>query len=290
MTMRSRVVIASLLVALALLLARPAGGLTGAAYAQNSQADNASSSASSNSSSSAASAPVRNDGRNPIAMPRIQFGITPSNAPEDVSVSMQILLLLTVLTLAPSILIMVTSFTRIIIVLSFVRRALATQQLPSNQILVGLALILTFFTMAPVWGEINEKAVQPYLEKKISQIQAYEVAVDPLRKFMLRQTREKDLALFAKLAADKKPMTRQDVPLYVVVPAFITSELKLSFEMGIIIFIPFLVIDMVVASTLMSMGMIMLPPVMISLPFKILLFVLVDGWHLVIKSVVQSFK
>ncbi len=224
-----------------------------------------------------------------FSVPRINFGISPSNSPEDVSVSLQIIILLTVLSLAPSILVMATAFTRIVIVLSFVRRALATQQLPSNQILVGISLILTFFVMAPTFNEINTKSVQPYFQRQITQIEAVTRASESLRDFMLKQTQESDLSLFISLVRNQKYEKKSEVPFYVVMPAFVLSEMKIAFEMGIIIFLPFLVIDMVVASILMSMGMMMLPPVMISLPFKILVFVLADGWHLIIKSLVSSF-
>ncbi len=225
----------------------------------------------------------------PLQVPKINFGITPSNTPEDISVALQIILLLTVLSLAPSILVMATSFTRIVIVMSFVRRALATQQLPSNQVLIGLSLILTFFVMTPTFAKINETSLQPYFQRNITQLEAVERASETLRDFMLRQTRESDLSLFIKLARDKKYEKKSEVPFYIVMPAFILSEMKIAFEMGLIIFLPFLVIDMVVASVLMSMGMMMLPPAMISLPFKILIFVLADGWHLIIKSLVSSF-
>lgn len=224
-----------------------------------------------------------------FSVPRINFGISPSNSPEDVSVSLQIIILLTVLSLAPSILVMATAFTRIVIVLSFVRRALATQQLPSNQILVGISLILTFFVMAPTFAEINNKSVQPYFQRQITQIEAVTRASESLRDFMLKQTQESDLSLFISLVRNQKYEKKSEVPFYVVMPAFVLSEMKIAFEMGIVIFLPFLVIDMVVASILMSMGMMMLPPVMISLPFKILVFVLADGWHLIIKSLVSSF-
>lgn len=225
----------------------------------------------------------------PIQVPKINFGVTPSNTPEDISVALQIIVLLTVLSLAPSILMMATSFTRIVIVLSFVRRALATQQLPSNQVLIGLSLILTFFVMTPTFAKINETSLQPYFNRQITQVQALERASESLRDFMLRQTRESDLSLFIKMAREKKYERKADVPFYIVMPAYIISEMRVAFEMGLIIFLPFLVIDMVVASVLMSMGMMMLPPAMISLPFKILVFVLADGWHLIIKSLVSSF-
>ncbi len=210
-------------------------------------------------------------------------------APENVSMSVKLLLLLTVLSIAPGILIMMTCFTRIIIVLSFVRTSLGTQQMPPNQVLIGLALFLTFFIMAPTFKEINDQALQPLFSEKINLEQAYERASVPLKEFMSEHTRQKDLALFLTYSGAKKPKNVQDIPLTTLVPAFAISEIKTAFQMGFMIFIPFLVIDMVVASVLMSMGMMMLPPVMISLPFKILLFVLVDGWYLVVKSLLESF-
>ncbi|WP_191561715.1 flagellar type III secretion system pore protein FliP [Metabacillus idriensis] len=207
----------------------------------------------------------------------------------NVSTSVRLLLLLTVLSLAPSILILMTCFTRIIIVLSFVRTSLATQQMPPNQVLIGLALFLTFFIMAPTFSEINEKALTPLFNEEIGLEEAYDKASLPLKEFMSKHTRQKDLALFLDYAKMEKPESVEDIPLTALVPAFAISEIKTAFQIGFMIFIPFLVIDMVVASILMSMGMMMLPPVMISLPFKILLFVLVDGWYLVVKSLLQSF-
>ena len=208
---------------------------------------------------------------------------------QQASTSIQILLLLTVLSIAPAILVLMTSFTRIIIVLSFVRNALGTQQMPPNQVLVGLAFFLTFFVMAPTWNQINTQALQPYLQNNLSQTEALNKAEEPLRTFMFKQTREKDLELFVGLAKMERPKTYRDIPTYVLIPSFVISELKTAFQMGFAIFIPFMVIDMIVSSTLMSMGMMMLPPMMISLPFKLLLFVLVDGWHLVVQSLVTSF-
>lgn len=208
---------------------------------------------------------------------------------EQTSTSLQILLLLTVLSIAPAILVLMTSFTRIIIVLSFVRNALGTQQLPPNQVIIGLSLFLTFFVMQPTWNEVNTQALQPYLNQKITQTEALGKAEAPLRTFMFKQTREKDLELFVGMAQMERPKTYGDIPTYVLIPAFIISELKTAFQMGFAIFIPFMVIDMIVSSTLMSMGMMMLPPMMISLPFKLLLFVLVDGWNLVVHSLVTSF-
>ncbi|MCS7234208.1 MAG: flagellar type III secretion system pore protein FliP [Synergistetes bacterium] len=226
----------------------------------------------------------------PVPVPRINLGFEPARGPEDVALSLQILFILTVLSLAPAIILMVTSFTRIIVVLSFIRNALATQQLPPTQVLVGLALFLTLFVMMPVWSDINANALQPYLRGEIPAQQALEKAVIPLREFMFRQTREKDIALMVRLAKMERPKNRNEVPTHILIPAFMLSELKTSFEMGVLIYVPFIIIDMVVASVLMSMGMIMLPPMMISLPFKILLFVLVDGWDLVVGSLVASFK
>lgn len=225
----------------------------------------------------------------PLPLPQIGVEIGTAETPQEVALSLQILALLTILTLAPAILILMTSFTRLIVVFSFLRNALATQQMPPNQVLVGLALFLTFFVMAPVWGDINQNALQPYLAEEISQEEAYQNAVNPLRNFMLRQTREKDLALFVNLSTDTKPDGPEDIPLYAVVPAFAISELKTAFQIGFLIYVPFIIIDMVVASTLMSMGMMMLPPMMISLPFKLLLFILVDGWHLVVQSLLAGF-
>lgn len=216
-------------------------------------------------------------------------GISLDNNPEDVSTTLQLLLLLTVLSLAPGILIMMTSFTRIIIVLSFVRTGLGTQSMPPNQVLIGLALFLTFFIMAPVANEMNEAGLQPYLAEELTQQEALDAAVVPLKEFMAQHTREKDLALFFKYAGLEKPGSIEEIPLTSLIPAFALSELKTAFQIGFVIFIPFLIIDMVVASTLMAMGMMMLPPVMISLPFKILLFVLVDGWYLIIESLLVSF-
>jgi flagellar biosynthetic protein FliP len=225
-----------------------------------------------------------------VALPRIGLEVDSSDQPEDVVLTLQILAILTVLTLAPAILILMTSFTRIIVVFSFLRNALATQQMPPNQVLIGLALFLTFFTMAPVWTEINQKALQPYLDKEITQEEAYHNAVNPLRAFMIEQTREKDLALFVNLSQLPKPEGPEEVPTHVLIPAFAISELKTAFQIGFILYLPFIIIDMVVASTLMSMGMMMLPPMMISLPFKLLLFILVDGWNLVVQSLITSFR
>ncbi|NLM20971.1 MAG: flagellar type III secretion system pore protein FliP [Peptococcaceae bacterium] len=202
----------------------------------------------------------------------------------------QIFLLLTVLSLAPSILVLMTSFTRIVVVLSFVRNALGTQQLPPALLVIGLSLLLTFFVMMPTFSEINTNALQPYINNEITHEEALTAAEQPLRAFMFKQTREKDLELFVNISKIEQPRTYGDIPTYVLIPAFVVSELKTAFQIGFAIFIPFMIIDMIVASTLMSMGMMMLPPMMISLPFKILLFVLVDGWSLVVQSVVTSFR
>lgn len=209
---------------------------------------------------------------------------------KDYVPSIQLLVLFTILALLPAIVIMMTSFTRIIIVLSFIRNAVGIQQTPPNQVLIGLALILTFFIMAPVATEINDQALQPYLNEEIGQDVAIDRAIKPLRSFMLKQTEGKDLRLFMDIAEVTEVESMEDIPTKALVPAFVIGELRKAFKMGFVLFIPFLVIDMIVASTLMSMGMMMLPPIMISLPFKILLFVLVDGWHLVIRSLVISFN
>lgn len=210
-------------------------------------------------------------------------------APQEISVVLQIFLLLTVLSLAPAILVMVTSFTRIAIVLSLMRQALGTNQMPPNQIIIGLSLFLTLFVMMPVWNTINEQALKPYLSKKVDQETALLKAVQPLKKFMLKQTREKDLALLLNISRSPRPENSDDVPITVLIPSFIISELKTAFQMGFMLYIPFLVIDMVVASVLLSMGMMMLPPIMVSLPFKLMVFVLADGWHLIVGSLVKSF-
>lgn len=225
-----------------------------------------------------------------VSIPNVNISIGSSNSPQEFSKGMQILILMTVLTLAPSILIMTTAFTRIVIVLSLVRQAVGTAQLPPTQIIVGLALILTFFVMAPTFNEINNKAFQPYMHNKISQQVALQRGSEPLRQFMFRQTEEVDLALFIQMAKIPKPKTMSDIPTYVLIPSFIISELKTAFKIGFMIFIPFLVIDIVVSSILVSMGMLFLPPMTIAMPFKIILFVLVDGWHLIAQSLVMGFK
>ncbi|MFN2449715.1 MAG: flagellar type III secretion system pore protein FliP [Candidatus Baltobacteraceae bacterium] len=225
-----------------------------------------------------------------IPLPQINIGVGQAHNPRDVATSLQILLLLTVLSLAPTLLVLVTSFTRVVVVLSFVRTALGTQQVPPNQVLVGLSLFLTFFIMAPVVKDINQNALQPYLKTQISQNAAIDRAAQPLRKFMFKQTRDKDLQLFYSLSSEPRPAAQSDVPTYILIPAFVISELKTAFEIGFAIYVPFIVIDMVVASILLSMGMMMIPPVIISLPFKILIFLLVDGWNLTVNAIFQSYK
>lgn len=223
-------------------------------------------------------------------LPKLTLSVADTNKPQDVAVTLQVLFLITILALAPSIMIMMTSFVRIIIVLSFLRRALGTQTMPPDQMMVGLALFLTLFVMMPTLTQINEKAIQPYLNQQIQFQDAVKQAGDPMRNFMLRQVSEKDVALFVRMSKMPPPRNVDDLPYSVIIPAFITSELKTGFIIGFILFIPFLVIDMIVASVLLAMGMMMLPPVMISTPFKIILFVLVDGWHLIVRQLVTSFN
>lgn len=224
------------------------------------------------------------------ALPSLQFGITPAEGPADAALSLQIVALLTVLTLAPAILVMLTSFTRIIVVLSFVRSALALQQMPPNQVLIGLALFLTIFTMAPTWQVVFDDGLQPYIAGELTEAEALARVDEPIREFMFKHTREQDLALFIEMSGGDRPESPEEVRTLTLIPAFIISELRTAFQLGFILFIPFLVIDMVVASTLMSMGMLMLPPVMISLPFKVLLFVMVDGWHLITRSLLLGLQ
>lgn len=225
-----------------------------------------------------------------VNVPKIRIEIGGEGTPQEMGVALQIFFLLTVLSLAPAFVIMVTSFTRIIVILSLLRSALALRQLPPNQILIGLALFLTFFVMSPVWMQIKDKALDPYMQGEITQQEAWIQGIKPVREFMIRQTRKKDLSLFLKFDKTEQPDSVKEVPLHVLIPSFITSELKTAFQIGFVLYIPFLIIDIVVSSIIMSMGMFMLPPVMISLPFKILLFVLVDGWDLVIQSIITSFR
>ena len=224
-----------------------------------------------------------------VAIPNIHIAIGESEDPGDLAVTLKILLLLTVLSIAPTILIMLTSFTRMVVVFSFLRHAMGTQQMPPNQVIVSLALFLTFFIMTPVWQEINSNALQPFLAKEVSYEVALDSAAKPLKQFMLKQTREKDLSLLMKISKIKKPKTVSDIQLTTLIPAFVISELRIAFQIGFLVYIPFLILDMVVACVLLSMGMMMLPPIMISLPFKLLLFVLVDGWYLIVGSLIKSF-
>ena len=226
----------------------------------------------------------------PPIIPNINIGAGTSENPQDVTVTLQIMAVLTLVSLAPGILIMTTSFIRIIVVIGFLRNAMATQNVPPNQVMISLALFLTFYLMAPYWSQANDNGLQPYLAGQISQEEAITNVVEPMREFMFKQTRESDLALFVNLSEAERPETQDDVSTFVLIPAFVISELKTGFQLGFMIYVPFIVIDMIVASTLMSMGMMMLPPVMISMPFKILLFVMVDGWHLLIRSLIMSFR
>lgn len=227
----------------------------------------------------------------PINIPNVNISVGgESTSPQNYVDNIKLLIILTILTLLPSIIIMMTSFTRIIVVFSFLKNALGAQQSIPNQILIGLALFLTIFIMQPVYSEINNNAFKPFMENTITQDEAMEAGSKPLREFMLKQTRQKDLELFIETSKlDKEEITRDNIPLTVVIPAFAISELKTAFQIGFLLFLPFLIIDMVVASVLMSMGMFMVPPVMVALPFKLLLFVMVDGWYLMVKSLIMSF-
>lgn len=225
-----------------------------------------------------------------VGLPTVTFGVEDADSPQKVSSALQILFLLTILSVAPSILLMTTCFTRIVIVLGFIRQALGTQNMPPTQIIIGLSLFLSFFIMSPTLNEINDKALQPYMKETISQQQAIDNAIEPMRKFMFNQVKEEELALLAEITLDNKPLDEASIPTMTLIPAFMLSELKRAFTMGFMIYIPFLVIDMIIASILMSMGMMMLPPVIISMPFKLLLFVLVDGWGLVVGSLIKSFN
>ncbi|MBI5443089.1 MAG: flagellar type III secretion system pore protein FliP [Deltaproteobacteria bacterium] len=222
-------------------------------------------------------------------IPALRFGLERARGPQDVALTLQIVFLLTVLTLAPAILLLLTSFTRIVVVLSFLRNALGTQAMPPNQVMVGLALFLTFFIMTPTWNAVYGSALRPYLDGQITQAQALEQARPPVQRFLLAHTREKDIALFVRLSRGVRPRSPQEVQLGALVPAFIISELRTAFSIGFLVYIPFIIIDIVVASVLMSMGMFMLPPMMVSLPFKLVFFVLIDGWHLVVGSLARSF-
>ena len=223
-------------------------------------------------------------------LPTLRLSLEPARGPQELSSTLQVMLLLTVLSLAPSLLIMLTSFSRIVIVLALLRQALGAPQMPPNQVLIGLSLFLTAFVMAPVAAEVRDQAYTPYVARQISQETALARGLEPVRQFMFRQTREQDLALMLHLAKTPRPRERADIPTHALIPAFIISELKTGFQMGFVLFLPFLVIDFVVSSVLLSMGMMFLPPTMIALPFKLLLFVLADGWHLVVRSLVLSFQ
>ncbi|MDX9896572.1 MAG: flagellar type III secretion system pore protein FliP [Desulfofustis sp.] len=224
-----------------------------------------------------------------VSLPTITFGVEEADSPQQVSGALQVLFLLTILSIAPAIILMTTCFTRIVIVLGFVRQAMGTQNMPPTQVLVGLALFLTLFVMSPVISTINREALQPYLDETITQEQAFTAALAPMRRFMFSQVDESELMLLADITLEDEPLNETDIPTMTLIPAFMLSELKKAFQMGFMIYLPFLVIDMIVASILMSMGMMMLPPVIISMPFKLLLFVLVDGWSLVVGSLLKSF-
>lgn len=224
-----------------------------------------------------------------LSAPGVTFSVSPADQPEQVTTGVQLLVLLTVLSLAPSILILGTSFTRIVIVLSMVRNAIGTPAIPPNQVVIGLSLLLTFFIMGPVYTQINENAIQPYVNKQISQTTAVANAIEPVREFMFKQTREKDIQLFMEMRGDSQPATLEDIPTSALFPAFVISELKTALTMGFLLFVPFLIIDLVIASILLSLGMMMLPPSLVSLPFKLLLFVMVDGWFLITRSLMLSF-
>lgn len=225
-----------------------------------------------------------------VSFPSLELNLHETDDPDGFVPALKIVAVLTILAVAPAILLMMTSFTRIMVVLSFLRQALGTQTMPPNQVIVGLALFLTFFTMGPVLDVINERSLTPYLEKAITQEQAVEEALKPIRRFMLAETKQADLGMFMNVASLPKPETAEDIPMRVLLPAFVVSELKTAFQIGFLIYLPFLVIDMVVSSILMAMGMMMLPPTVVSLPFKLVLFVLVDGWSLVVSSLVKSFS
>ncbi len=224
-----------------------------------------------------------------VTIPTVNLSLSAPNSPQQLVTSLNVLVVLTILVLAPGLVMVMTSFIRLVVVFSFLRQALGTQQMPPSQLMVSLAMILTFFIMQPVGEKAYSTGIKPYIQKKIGYQEAFVKTVEPFKAFMIRNTREKDLALFFRIRKLKNPKNVQDVPLLVAIPAFMISELKTAFEIGFLIYMPFLVIDMVVSSILMSMGMMMLPPVMISMPFKLLIFVLVDGWHLLVGNLVSSF-
>jgi flagellar biosynthetic protein FliP len=224
-----------------------------------------------------------------LPIPKIGIDVGSADSPEDVSVTLQILVLMTVLSLAPSIMIMTTAYLRIIIVFHFLKNALGTQQMPPSQLLAGIALFITFFVMAPTWNKVNDTAIQPLLEGKVTMEAAYDTGIEPIREFMYKQVRDEDLEMFISMAQIERPDNQKELPTYVLIPAFVLSELRTGFIMGFFLFIPFIMVDMIVSSILLSMGMMMIPPMMISLPFKILLFIMVDGWNLIIGSLIRSF-
>ncbi|MEW6507403.1 MAG: flagellar type III secretion system pore protein FliP [Bacteroidota bacterium] len=224
-----------------------------------------------------------------IPFPKIDLQVGTAQDGSDVSTTLQILLLMTILSLAPSIVIMTTAYLRIIIVFHFLKNALGTQQMPPSQLLAGIALFVTFFIMAPTWNKVNEDAIKPLMDNKIKVSEAYDKGIEPIREFMFKNVREEDLELFVSLASLERPKNRTELPTYILIPAFVLSELRTGFIIGFFMFIPFIMVDLIISSILMSMGMMMMPPMMISLPFKILLFILVDGWNLIIGSLVRSF-
>ncbi len=224
-----------------------------------------------------------------FGLPKVSIGVGKAQNGDDISATLQLLLLLTILSLAPSILIMTTSYLRIIIVFHFLKNALGTQQMPPGQLLAGIALFITFFIMAPTWNQVNDTAIKPLMEESITFEEAYDTAIVPIRDFMYKHVREEDLELFLSMTTLEKPETRADLPTYVLIPAFALSELRTSFIIGFFLYIPFIMLDMIIGSILLSMGMMMIPPMMISLPFKILLFILVDGWNLIVGSLIKGF-
>ncbi len=224
-----------------------------------------------------------------LTLPTLRVGLEPAQSPNQMATVLQILLLLTILSVAPALLLMITSFTRLAVVFSLLRHAFGTQQTPPNQILIALALFLTFFIMSPVFQQAYSQGIRPYLNGELNEQELFKTAFKPFREFMLKNTREKDLALMVKLAGEERPFNKEDVHTLTLIPAFMISELRTAFEIGFLLYIPFLIIDMVVASVLLSMGMMMLPPIMVSLPLKLLLFVLVDGWNILVGSLVKSF-
>ena len=229
------------------------------------------------------------EGGGMVPIPTLSISMDQADDPERIATVINILFVLTVLALAPSILVLMTSFVRIVVVFSFLRQGMGTQNSPPNQVIIGLALFMTFYVMMPVWKDMEARAFKPFMANEITQTVALERALEPVREFMFLQTREKDLALFMRIAGEPRPLNKAEVPTMSLIPAFVISELKTAFTIGFLLYIPFVVIDMVVASVLLSMGMMMLPPVMVSLPFKLMLFVLVDGWNLIVGSLIRSF-